>query len=114
MSRCLGIVVCLFALAVSPAWAEDPPPPPTPAPAAADSAPDVDPNLLCPYDDCDGSGGGGYGGCYDCDTMPGTGATCYTDGRHWADCQGGSICWYMPGVGWHCEPYCGRRRCYNV
>ena len=121
MSRWSGrMVVCLFLACAFSAWADEPPAPaPTNEPQSAavavtsDASDGPDTNALCPYDECDGSGGGGYVGCYDCSSN-GTTATCYTGGRYWADCAGGSICYSMSGGGWYCEPYCGRRRCYNV
>lgn len=107
--------VCLILLLATGAYAGDAPPvQPQTAGKTEQLAPDVSSYNMCPEDDCGGSGGGsGSVGCYDC-SSDGTSATCYTDGRYWADCQGGSICWYMSGAGWFCEPYCGRRRCYNI
>jgi hypothetical protein len=115
MSRGVALAVCVVLLLTVSAYGDDPPPADsgTTVPVAGQPAPDPDDNLLCPYDDCDGSGGGGSLGCFDC-SGNGTTATCYTGGRYWADCQGGSICWYLSGAGMHCEPYCGRRRCYNI
>ena len=36
------------------------------------------------------------------------------DATHWADCVGGSICFYTPDVGNVCLPNCGRTRCLWV
>ena len=112
MSRILPVLVFLAVLLGVPALADDPA-----VPAASGSVPvePVDESFnLCPDFECEpGGGGGGYSGCYDC-SSDGTNATCDPDGRYWADCVGGSICWYMSGAGWYCEPYCGRRRCYNI
>lgn len=115
MSRGVALAVCIVLLLAVSAYGEDPPPSDsgTTATVSGNPAPDPDDNLLCPYDDCDGSGGGGYLGCADCSAY-GSSATCDRPGQYWADCQGGSRCWYLPGAGWHCEPYCGSRRCYSV
>ena len=107
--------VCLVLLLVASAFADDAPQ----ATPQLDDAPVVEKTpessyALCPWYDCGGGGGGGGGtGCYDCSSN-GTSASCYPNGRYWADCVGGSICWYLGGPGWYCEPYCGRRRCYNI
>jgi hypothetical protein len=29
----------------------------------------------------------------------------------WANCTGGTDCWYMPGYGTECMPHCGTSRC---
>ena len=111
----VGFVWLVLFLAVG-AYAEDPTAPPqVPVATTEEPAPEPEYNM-CPEDDCDGSGGGGgYLGCYDCTGGSGTGsAKCYTGGRYWRDCEGGTICWSMPGGGTTCQPYCGRTRCYSA
>jgi hypothetical protein len=115
MSRRAVLAVCAVLVLTISAYADDPPPPAPQTPVATSEEPAPDANYnLCPYDECDGSGGSGYLGCYDCTAGTGAGAECYTGGRYWRDCEGGSICWYMPGGGVQCQPYCGRHRCYNT
>lgn len=63
----------------------------------------------------DGGGGGGVLGCDECSVSIGSDfASCSTDndGGHWADCQGGTICWRWPNGEEECDPYCGESRCY--
>lgn len=115
MSRRLGIALGLFVLLLGTAVHADEPVAiqPAAAPAPASEEP-PDSNLLCPEDECDGSGGGGGTGCYECTEGYDGAGVCYTGGKYWRDCAGGWICWYMPGAGSHCQAYCGRYRCYNA
>lgn len=79
------------------------------------SLPDIGANNydICPDPEpCNGGGGGS--GCADCWRELGGPGNCDRPGNHWADCTGGWQCWFMWGVGWHCEAYCGDHRCYSA
>jgi hypothetical protein len=57
--------------------------------------------------------------CYECDLDPYSGDAVCTyheevNAGLWADCEGGQTCFYLPGGGWWCTPYCSRHRCYLV
>lgn len=53
--------------------------------------------------------------CSGCDVGQDGIASCYAaDAGDWADCAGGQMCFYDPGLGWYCEPYCGQNRCLYV
>jgi len=56
-------------------------------------------------------------GCSECVAEGGRGV-CYESysihDSNWADCIGGQRCWYMPGSGLYCIPYCSESRCLVV
>ena len=81
--------------------------------ASADVLAQVGPPVENP-DPGDG-GSGGVVGCYECSrdqTTNSASCSLEEDGGHWADCQGGQICYKFADGSEYCQPYCGRQRCY--
>lgn len=57
-------------------------------------------------------------GCYECSVHDGYASCEYMEDVNaglWADCEGGQMCYSMPGAGGgSCMPYCGTSRCYLI
>jgi hypothetical protein len=56
--------------------------------------------------------------CYECSVDQEGVASCTweeeVNAGLWANCEGGQICFYMPGGGRICLPFCGSGRCFLV